>query len=240
MILYVIRHGEAVYGSQEGLTEAGKQQAEALTLRFHDENRPHRLYSSPMNRAMMTAEPLAKKFGMEIIQEPWTSEMYAWNDFAADFDDTGKTEWIFAHPERLRTDENLLRGNANWMECKALEKLQPIEPKYRRIIEASDDFLLRQGYRRVGAVYRSLRKDNNDRVVLTCHGGFMLMWTPFLLGIPPHIFWSSYRITNTGVSIFDFPETPDGIAVPRCLFWSDISHLVQAGLPVSYNGLVKV
>ncbi len=240
MILYVIRHGEATYGETEGLTEFGLQQADALALRFHEKNRPDRLYSSPKNRAMQTAAPIAKKFGMEIQLEPWTSEDLAWRDFSIPPTENEGGGWIFSKLGKIRTEENLKRGNCDWMTCGFLDPLQPVAPKYERIIQASDDFLMRQGYQREGAVYKSLRENNSDRVVLVCHGGFMLMWIPFLLGIPPHIFWSSFRITNTGCCVFHFPETTEGYAVPQCLFWSDISHLAEAGLPLSYNGAVKV
>ena len=62
--LLFIRHGEARYGSNDGLTPLGVRQASALARRIHDEGIDH-LFSSPLPRARDTAEAVARATGRE-------------------------------------------------------------------------------------------------------------------------------------------------------------------------------
>ena len=61
-----------------------------------------------------------------------------------------------------------------------------------------------------------------------------------LLGIPPHLIWSSFYMTHTGVTVVNFEKNPSGLVTPRCLCWSDMSHLLDSGLPYSYNNTLPV
>jgi probable phosphoglycerate mutase len=77
-LLLLIRHGENDY-SKKGrfagrlpgihLNERGKQQAEELGKALAD-TPLKAIYSSPLERALETAEPIAKACGLKIIQEP--------------------------------------------------------------------------------------------------------------------------------------------------------------------------
>ena len=63
--LLFIRHGEARYGSNDGLTPRGARQASALARRLLAEGIDH-LYASPLPRARDTAEAVAQATGREI------------------------------------------------------------------------------------------------------------------------------------------------------------------------------
>lgn len=72
-IFHLIRHGEndllrhAIAGRSPGvrLNEAGREQAERIAAYF-SATPPRHLFSSPLERAMETAEPLARKTGLKI------------------------------------------------------------------------------------------------------------------------------------------------------------------------------
>lgn len=82
-VLLLIRHGENDYvkkgrlaGRMPGvhLNEKGRTQAQAIAERLG--SAPIKaVYSSPMERAMETAEPLAKALGLEIVSRPGLIEI---------------------------------------------------------------------------------------------------------------------------------------------------------------------
>ena len=80
MELILIRHGlpmrvqnTAGEPADPPLSEVGRDQAERMALWMQRE-RIDRLYSSPMQRAFQTAEPLARELGLGIELEPGAAE----------------------------------------------------------------------------------------------------------------------------------------------------------------------
>lgn len=73
MLLYIIRHGDPDYKT-DSLTERGKLQAEALGQRLF-RSRIDRVFSSPMGRAKLTAEPTCRLLGLECNIEEWAHEI---------------------------------------------------------------------------------------------------------------------------------------------------------------------
>lgn len=131
---YLIRHGmndyirRGIAGRMPGvhLNAEGKQQAEALAARLAADG-VAAIYSSPMERAVETAEPLARALGLSVRTEPGVHE---WN--AGDF--TGKffTEldkdprWAMHHAyrlgNRLPNGELVIEVQARFVD--ALERLR--------------------------------------------------------------------------------------------------------------------
>lgn len=81
----LVRHGETDWnqerrvqgsGSNRELTEAGKQQAESIGLRLKQE-RIQAIYSSPLRRALDTAQAIARHHQVEVQVEPTLNEIYA-------------------------------------------------------------------------------------------------------------------------------------------------------------------
>lgn len=95
---------------------------------------------------------------------------------------------------------------------------------YERLQVASDDFIARLGYVREGNVYRT-EKPNDERIAAFCHCGFGMTWLSHLLRIPPNIFWVSFDITHTGVTVLEFRNRKCGWTVPKVLCLSDMSHI---------------
>lgn len=231
MLLYVIRHGDPYY-NPDSLTPKGHRQAEAVGRRLAKHG-IDRIYSSPLVRAQQTAQPLCELLNKEMTIEDWTSEAHAWKDFTQVYED-GKRHWTFWRQNTaFRSNENINRGNDTWQDCDCFENIDFKKP-YQRIIDASDEFLARHGYQREGNVYR-ITKPNDEKIALFCHEGFSMIWFPYLLQIPPHLFWASFGITHTGVSVFEFANNNDGFTAPRALCINDISHIHEANLPTNYQ-----
>lgn len=230
MLLYVIRHGDPIY-SPDSLTPKGQRQAEAVgrRLALHGLDQ---IFSSPLMRAQETAKPAAEILKLPIQIEEWSSETYAWNNFTQVAED-GKRHWVFWQQNtRFRSAENIHR-NADWMHCDILAEKDFSEP-YKYIIDGSDAFFAKLGYERQGGIYK-ITRPNNDKIALFCHEGFSMIWFPFLLAIPPHLFWSSFGITHTGVSVFELANNKDGFTAPRALCINDTSHIYAERLPTMYQ-----
>jgi broad specificity phosphatase PhoE len=84
MIFFLIRHGESVYNAEgriQGqsdvpLSALGLRQAAAIADALAHEQ-IEAIYSSPLSRAMQTAEPLAAKLGLEVRQDDRLKEIHA-------------------------------------------------------------------------------------------------------------------------------------------------------------------
>ncbi len=81
----LVRHGETEWnrkrriqggGSNTKLNENGRKQAECIAQRLKGE-RIEAIYSSPLDRAMETARPIAEKCGLEVNIEPSLREIEA-------------------------------------------------------------------------------------------------------------------------------------------------------------------
>ena len=237
MLLFVIRHGDPIY-DPDSLTPKGRLQAQALAKRFAIHGLD-RIYSSPLIRAQQTAKPTSEVLHLPVEIEEWTSENLAWQDLSVQQED-GSRRWIFSSQNTLfRQNGDELLGFANWKKARSLEKLDT-ERAMTRIQKESDAFLERLGYQRTGSVYKIIHP-NEERVALFCHQGFSLLWFPYLLNLPPHLFWSAFDVNHAGVSIFEFKNNPDGLTAPRCIAFSDNSHLLlDNSLPYQFQNRIDL
>lgn len=109
MQVILIRHGETapnrdsiVLGREDvPLTEVGLLQARALAARLHQEMarglRIHAIYSSPLDRARLTAAPIAEITGIPVIEAPDLIEMDI-----GEMEGLQATEMRARHPEFMR------------------------------------------------------------------------------------------------------------------------------------------
>ena len=235
MILYIVRHGEPIYGP-DILTELGQKQAQALVRRF-EKSGLDRIFSSPMGRARETAQPSADALGLPVKIEPWTREI--WPEFAPVMPETGKRSFVIDMPaDILRNPENRDHYN-DWYDMPAMSLVDG-KQVMERVARHSDDFLRRLGYRRVGDGIYEEECPNDEHVAMFCHAGFGVTWLTHLLGIPPHLVWASFTMTHTGVTAIQFTKNPSGLVTPRCLCLSDMSHLLESGLPYAYNSTLPI
>lgn len=235
MLLYVIRHGDPDYAN-DTLTRKGEKQAQALAERL-EQSGIQRVFTSPLGRAIATAKPTCDRLGLSYTIEDWCSETLAWDDFTKPMPD-GRTRWVFHQQNTLLRNDQTIHRFDDWYD---IDSIRAINGKagMERIILHSDDFLKRLGYERKGSIYHVLQP-NIDRVALFCHQGFTMVWMPHLLQIPPHLFWSGFDVTHTGVTILEFANNKNGLTAPRCLCFSDLSHLYKAGLEMNFNNEIKI
>lgn len=229
MLLYIIRHGDPDYAT-DSLTELGKKQAEAVAKRLQRSN-INAVYTSPMGRAIQTAEPTCRLLGLDYKIEPWAYELH------------GEEKTTYPEGDLIsisNLQSTLLRENGEMdipfprmFECKALAQSK-VEGEFNRIRDKGRDFLERLGYKEENGIYRII-KPNDDRVALFCHAICSRLWLSELLHIPLHIMWSSfYAHFHTGVTIIDFKNHKNGFTSPKCFCYTDTSHLYAEGLEVGH------
>lgn len=237
MLLYIIRHGDPIY-DPDSLTEKGQRQAEALGRRLCV-NGLDRAYVSPMIRAQQTAAPACKALGITPVIKEWMSEQMLFDKISVPRDDgkPGK-RWCW---ERQNTDfkNNETINDPDAWKDHPIFYGAPVEDALRVLAGKSDELLEELGYRREGSIYRIL-KPSEERVAAFCHHGFGMTWLSQLLQIPPHLFWGSFNISHSGVTILEFENHENGITAPRCLMLSDLSHVYADGLPMEYNNVIKI
>ena len=125
MLLYIIRHADPIY-EPDSLTEKGKLQAQALAKRLAVHGLD-RIYTSPMIRAQMTAEPTCQLLGMKAQIEEWTSESLAWDGLSVAGPD-GRRHWCFQIPSaRLKNDDTLYLGS-EWYTAPCFQEGLPQAP----------------------------------------------------------------------------------------------------------------
>ena len=234
MLLYIIRHGDPDYKT-DSLTERGWQQARAVAPRLVKAG-INRIFSSPMGRAKQTAEPTCEALGLPYTIEDWTHEIG--DERLTTFPD-GKIRSI------SQLDNTVFRENGNVdlpydqsFDCTPLLSTQMKEAT--AYIEAcGNEFLERLGYRYENGVYRILTP-NEDRVALFCHSAFSRAWLSSLLHVPLHLMWGSFNYTHTGITVLQFKNHKSGFTAPRCLCFSDMSHLFAADLDMTFNNELEI
>ena len=230
MYLYIIRHGDPIYET-DSLTERGKIQAEAVAKRLAH-SKIDRIFSSPMGRARMTAEPTCRLLGLDYTVEEWTHEILP--DFLhTPFPDGVRKSLSRVQNTYYRENGNILLPYEQGYDAPGFN-LSGMKEKVAEIEEHGREFLERLGYKEENGIYRILRP-NEEKVALFCHGAFGRAWISTLLHIPIHIMWSSFGYTHTGVTIIEFKNNENGITAPRCLCFSDLSHLYGEGLDMVYD-----
>ena len=237
MIFFLIRHGDPIY-EPDSLTPKGKLQAQALAKRFAVHGLD-RIFASPLNRAQETASPTSEILNLPIKIEDWASEDLAWRECTVKYNGDF-VHWLFfrQNTEFLQNGDELL-GNGNWHEAQSVQELD-VKAAYKRMESASDAFFEQLGYKRESCGLYRIIKPSEERVALFCHQSVTLLLVPYLLGIPPHLFWSSFDVNHSGVSVFEFKNNPNGLTSPKCISFSDCSHLLNEGLPYQFQNEIDL
>ena len=234
MLLYLVRHGDPDYVT-DTLTERGWLQAEAVGKRIAF-SKINKIYSSPMGRAKQTAEPACRLLDLTASIEDWAHEV--------------EDERLTPYPDGVlksvtKLQNTVLRANGNidlpferTLECTGLSQAN-MKPACERIVNGGREFLERLGYREENGVYRILNP-NTDKIALFCHAVMQRVWISQLLHIPLHTVWASFVPTHTGVTVLEFKNNENGITAPKCLCFSDMSHLYAEGLDTVHDNETKI
>lgn len=234
MLLYIIRHGDPIYVT-DTLTERGKLQAEAVGKRMLDA-KIDRIFSSPMGRARETAEPACRLLGFEKNIEEWTHEIG--DERLTPFPDGVIKSVSFVQNTYYLENGGIDLPYDRAYECAGIRESN-MKTAVKYIEENGKEFLERLGYREENGIYRII-KPSEEKVALFCHAAFARAWLSVLLHIPLHIMWSSFEYTHTGVTVVEFANNPNGVTAPRCLCYSDVSHLYASGLDLVYNNKTEI
>lgn len=235
MLLYVIRHGDPDYAN-DSLTPLGKRQAEAVGKRLAQAG-INRVYSSPLGRARATAQPLCEMLHLDCNILDWVSEDKAWQDITCTAPN-GVHNFVFnvLPSHEFKTDDMLYLSYEDYDKTDKSFGMS-IEKAYKRVGEGSDKLLSDLGYTRISRAVYEATPGSEEKVAVFCHEGASMLWLSYLMGIPAHIFWSSFDITHTAVSIFRF--NPSGKTNARCIAMCDTSHIYADGLPMLHQNRMR-
>ena len=242
MILYYIRHGDPIY-EPDSLTELGHKQAAALAKRFSlyglDE-----VYSSPSNRAKLTAQPTCEALGLEMKICDWADEAKAGADTMIVNAD-GKMEWAFADKEMMLkfNDPSVRALDMEWYKHEYF-KDYPFEKGMKRIQDAVDEFLLSLGYKhdRENHCYEKVGK-SPERVALFAHGGAAMMILSSILDIPYPQFSTRCSLSHSAVTVITFGLSAmgdEGRMYPQLFQYANDSHLYKEDLLTGYNNTIDI
>ena len=229
MLLYIIRHGDPDY-TTDTLTERGKQQAEAVALRMKHAGITQ-VFSSPMGRAKETAEPTCRLLSLPCGIEEWSHEIG--EERITLYPDGKRRSVTDLENTHYRKDGFIDLPYDRAGEAPGFSDSGMVEAT-AKIAAGGRDFLARLGYAEENGVYR-ITNPNDERVALFCHSAMGRAWLSTLLHIPLHLMWSGFHYTHTGVTVIDFENYKSGFTAPRCLVYSDMSHLLAAGLDMKHN-----
>ncbi len=230
MRLYIVRHAEPDY-EHNTITKKGHLEAKALAKRLKNEGLT-KIYSSPLGRALHTAEYTSKSTRLPVRVEPWTHELSVlkmeklkpWGELMA-WDLPGEVM-------RLRRE---FLTHDSWHKIPLLGD-KSFRKEISRVHRDSDNFLKRHGYERIGGRYK-VRRGSRERIAVFCHGGLGLTWLSHLLEIPLPLLWTGFWMAPSSFTTILFDMRSAKWAVPRCIGFGDVSHLYGEKLQVSSHGI---
>jgi probable phosphoglycerate mutase len=158
MELLLIRHGLPVRRELEigvadpELSEAGHAQAEHLAD-YLDSEHLDAVYASPLRRAFQTAEPMARRRGVEIVVE---------NDVA---------EWDRHSNEYVPIEELKAANDPRWQSM--------LRGEWTAHDESPDEFRTRV----ITSVERLVDTHSGHRIAIVCHGGVINQYLAHVLGL---------------------------------------------------------
>ena len=180
MEIYLIRHGEMAGDPHEFyqppvsgcLSELGLKHAEAVAEALNGDTRFDAVYSSPLGRAVQTAQPLARKQALEIQIVPWMREWIPASQLALKASDAQYKEAMAAAGEiRLEQAWKTPAGEGTFEMA-------------HRIIPPFLELLGTHGVHAAHGGYLLDDEDNSTRIAIFAHGGSLSVLLGFLLGIP--------------------------------------------------------
>lgn len=231
MFFYVIRHGQPDYAN-DCLTPAGRDQAELVARRLglvpFDE-----IWSSPMGRAVETAQPTADKRGLPVLRADWAHEFDIesdtyWPDGVLKVSAKLPPALFIAGDKRRHDTEEALSVLPGLCDCRVADR-------YHLIAGGLDGFLSQHGYSRTAdGLYKPLHP-NEKHIALFSHNGTTRVILSHLMGIPFQCLVSAGMPYYTNITLFHFPEDAQEDLSPRLISYGDVGHLYADGKLLTHH-----
>jgi len=225
--ILLIRHGDPDYAI-DGLTEKGKREVALLAKKLAGE-KIDRIYSSPLGRARLTAEPTAKAHGLEVEILPFMRE-FSEKQVKLPYMDAPTIVWDIL-PAYMNEQPQAYSKDA-WQETPYIKNSEVFE-EYKAVCRSFDALLARHGYEREGYNYKVVNA-NHDTIAIFCHFGVMAVLLSHLLNCSPCSLWQHTCALPSSVTTIYTEERREGIALFRAIGFGDISHLYAGGEEPSF------
>lgn len=236
MLLFYIRHGDAIY-NPDSLSPLGERQAEALAKRLTKYGIDE-IYSSTSNRAQLTAKPLCELLKKDIKTLDFCNEKYVWNEFTVNVD--GQTDWFFKKTifKKILASDDVVENGYKWYENEELKEYD-FSKSIERVDKELDKFIFELGYEhdREKHLYKCVNP-SDKRVALFAHQGFCVSFLSSILDIPYPYIASHFDICNTGMTVVEF-RNENGVSFPKVLTLSNDSHIYREGLIAGYDSIIR-
>lgn len=220
MKIIFVRHGHPDYKSGH-LTPLGHRHAEAVAKRLAAYG-IEKIYSSPLLRAIETAEYTSESLGLETeilecIREigwgsvdgnPIMEKGHPWN-ISDRFSEMGKS---------------LL--DLNWREHDPWNR-NLILPCIDQVIEGFNTFMETVGYRREGESYRVIGKNTDHTIAVFGHGGSFTTIFAHLMNIPFPLACRTFDLNFTSITVAKFDNTQGTFCTPRFEVIGDAMHIAS-------------
>ena len=222
MRILFVRHGDPDY-KNDCLTELGKEQAEAVSLRLLPEGISE-IYASPYGRAAETAAVTASLLALPVTTLPYMHEI-GWSGEDLPF---GGHPWSLS--ERMLAEENFdfraedWRAHPYFVHNKARECFDEIAAQF-------DLFLKQQGYRHEGRRF-FCSAANEKTIALFSHGGSGACAIGHILSLPFPFIAAVMPFDVTSVTIIELPSREGSFVLPRLALFNDAAHIRRSGGPL--------
>ena len=184
MIVKLIRHGESVFNKKgiiqghtnSPLTETGIEQAKLTGLWLKENAKITRIYTSPLKRALQTAEVIAQILGVELI-------------LTEEFKEICLGEWEGKSIEEIKEKD---WGNLRlWY----TEPLKARIPKAENLIEFRD--------RVINTFLKIIEKEKEGEIAIVSHGGVISVIIAYILNLDMNHIWRM-KLNNASISEVTF------------------------------------
>ncbi len=230
MRILLIRHGEPDY-EHDSLTPKGFREAELLSRRM-EKIRPDAIYASPMGRAQATLQPTLDRLHMQAETLPWLHEFSALIPDPAD----GQPRIPWNLPPQDWTREGALYEREGWLTQKWMAQ-SDVGERYHWVTDGLDALLARYGFGRDGLIYHN--QDTPDvTIALFCHFAVSMVLVSHLTGVATPLLWQGFFMPTSSVTMLFGEERVPHDVFFRVAQMGDISHLYEAGEPMSMSGLM--
>lgn len=221
MDIILIRHAQPAWADRSGaavndpgLTEVGREQAEALATRCADWTDISRLYVSTARRSRETVAPLEEALGMDAAVEPWLHEIrlpLEWDGTPAQ--EVGRV----LHEARRRPRDEWWDGMPGG---------ESFRDFHHRVTSGFGEALTSWGVTRDNEDPTHLWHvaDPDQRIVIVAHAGTNSVLLGYLLGLEPQPWeWERFASDHASVTVVRSAPIATG-AIWGLQRFSDVAH----------------